>query len=62
MLLIFTYSLSLVLTGGKPPIKIYKKKGLTGSQFLEGVTFSRGGGQFLHKNKLKSEIFNKKSL
>ena len=61
MLLIFTYSLSLVLAGGKPPIKIFKKKGLTGSQFLEGVTFSMGG-QFLHKNKLKSEIFNKKSL
>ena len=42
--------------------------GLTGSQFLEGpagkkgVTFFRGL-QFLHKNKVKVEIFkNKKNL
>ena len=49
--------------------QIFKKRGLIGSQFSEGVAFKVGGGrfqgvQFLHKTfKLKSEIFNdKKSL
>ena len=45
----------------------FRKGGLTGFQFSEGVCWewrARGGGvQVLHKNKLKSEIFNdKKSL
>ena len=58
--------------GGVEPLTKFSKTGagLAGSQFLEGVagkegvTFLRGGVQFLHKkNKLKSEIFNdKKSL
>ena len=56
MLLIFTCSLSLVLTGGKPPIEIFKKKGLTGSQFLEGVTFSRGGGGFSFYIKINQNL------
>ena len=43
---------------------------MTGSQFLEGVggkegvegLFSEGVLQFLHKNKLKSEMFNNKKV
>ena len=49
--------------------QIFKKGGLAGSQFWEVITrkeggyFFQGGLQFLHKNKLKYEIFNeKKSL
>ena len=63
------------LMRGKPPIKLSKREGgrgweagVKGSQFLEGGCWERGaelflgGLHFLHKNKLKSEIFNYKSL
>ena len=60
------------LLRGKPPIKLSKRgaeAGVKGSKFLEGGCWERGaelflgGLHFLHKNKLKSEIFNyKKSL
>ena len=45
-----------------PPF--FKKEGLAGSQYLEGVAGNEGGGfQVLPRNKLQSEIFNeKKSL
>ena len=44
------------------------RRGLTGSQFLKGGCWERGGDffqgncSFYINNKLKSEIFNKKSL
>ena len=46
--------------GIEPLIKLSKKMGLKGAQFLEGVTFSREGEDccFLTNNKLKSEIFS----
>ena len=57
--------------GGWASDQIFKKGegGFTGSQFLEGGCWKRGGWLFLGegrgcsfytKNKLKSEIFNKK--
>ena len=49
--------------GGWASNQIFKKGGLTRPQLLEGGCWERGGLQFSHKNKLKSEIFNdKKSL
>ena len=67
--------LSIVCTplfywGVEPLTKVLKRGGgRTGSQFLEGVWWERGGKffqrelQFCIKNKLKFEIFNsKKSL
>ena len=58
------------LQGVEPPTNFSKRGDLTGPQLLEGGCWEIGGGffqggglQFLHKNKLKSEIFNnKKSL
>ena len=44
----------------EPPTKFSKRGALTGSQFLEGVTFFQGDCNFHIKNKLKSEIFNDK--
>ena len=44
-----------LLVGVEPSTKFSKRKGLTGSQFLEGVAgkegdeFFQGGLQFLHK-------------
>ena len=53
---------------GQAPDQIFKKRCLTGSQFLEGLTwkegrFFSGCCSFCIKNELKSEMFNdKKSL
>ena len=38
--------------------QISKRGGLPRCQFLEGVAGKQGGLQFLHKNKLKFEIYN----
>ena len=54
----------------EPPTKFPKKMGgdLTGPQFLEGVARKEGGNLFqgglqcLHKNELKSETFNNKTV
>ena len=51
----------------KPPTKFSKRGSLTKSQFLEGIAKKEGvtffrGLQFLHKNKLKLEIFNNKKV
>ena len=49
-----------------PSYQIFKRGGLAGPQFLEGVDekegsdLFEGGLQFHIKNKLKSEIFNDK--
>ena len=48
--------------GVEPPTKFSKRGGLTGPQLLEGGDFFQGGCNFHIKNKLKSEIFNDKSL
>ena len=56
--------------GVQPPTKFSKRRGLTGTQLLEGGCWERGGDffqgglQFSHKkSKLKSDIFSdKKSL
>ena len=58
-------SLFLLGAGGVESSTKFSKKGggLTRSQFLGGLSREDEGGvvvQFLHKNKLKSEIFNKK--
>ena len=50
--------------------QIFKKGGLIGPQIMEGVCVERGGDiiqegggvQFPHKNKSKSEIFNRKKI
>ena len=52
--------------GVKPPTK-FLKRGLTGSQFLEGLLekggdICQGGLPFSHKNKLKSENLMTKNV
>ena len=49
---------------GESPTKFFfKKRGLTGSQFLgRGVAGKERGCRFYIKNKLKSEIFNYKKV
>ena len=57
----------VIALGVEPPTKFSKKSGgggFTGSQFLEGGCWERGGSllsggcSFYIKNKIKSEIFN----
>ena len=50
---IYLYSVHPLSAGGWVSYQIFKKGGLTGSQFLESL-------QFLHKNKLKFETLNNK--